>query len=616
MAIQQSNQISRSVNGSESDAQRRRRGELIGATIETIAEHGLSNLTLAKVAKRAGLTGAMVNFHFAGKEALLVATLRGLYEEYEGAVEAALAAAGDDPAAALEALVEAHFDPALSDPSKIAVWTAFWGEARAREDYMALCGQRDDALDQRTEALCRQVIERDGYDHLDPAAMAGGLSGLLEETWQGFLVDDSMAERAERRRLCRAYLSGIFPKSFPLETKSAESEASHPIESSDWDRSTLAPWTYRTEEFTALEKEKIFRRHWLLVGHESEAPEPGDYLTFEAVDERAVVVRGRDGVLRAFHNICRHRASKVLTERQGHCRAAMVCPFHGWSYDLNGRLKGIPAADTFGDLDAKKIGLKAIEVELWQGFVFIRFGGKGPSVAEHFGPYEAELAPYRLPELQPLYEYWQHETALDWKTVHDVDNEGYHVPIAHPGLHRLVGTSYYDEVLSHHVGRSWSILREEISPRWSEGLYQRLLPNMEHLPESHRRAWLYYAFQPNLSIAFYPDCVDFFQAFPIAPGRCLMRGRTYALPDDRREMRAVRYLNDRINKRVGEEDRDIAAWSAAGMHSSGFEGSILSDKEVGVRALHDFIRAEIPVARSEQPPAIGRVADQNRRMGG
>ena len=569
------------------------------------------------MAKRAGLTGAMVNFHFTNKEALLVATLRALYEEYETAIEAATSAAGADPTAQLEALVEAHFDPVLSAPDKIAVWCAYWGEARARADYMALCGQRDAAMERRMTSLCRQVIERDGYAHLDADAMAGGLSGLLEESWQGFLTDDGAAARAERQRLCRAYLSGVFPKSFSRVTEAkVASETKAPLESPDWDRRMIAPWTYRSAEFTALEKDKIFRRHWLLVGHESEAPGPGDYVTFEAVDERALVVRGKDGILRAFHNICRHRASKVLPERQGTCRAAMVCPFHGWSYDLEGRLRGIPAAETFGDLDKSTIGLKALELELWNGFIFIRFGGGGPSVAEILGPFEAELVPYRLADLAPLGTYWQHEMALDWKTVLDVDNEGYHVPIAHPGLHRLVGTSYYDEVLSDLVGRSFSTLREAVSPGWSEGLYQRLLPTAEHLPESHRRAWLYYGLLPNLSIAFYPDCVDFFQAFPIAPGRCLVRGHTYALPDQRREMRAARYLNDRINKRVTEEDRDIAAWSAEGMHSSGFQGAILSDKEKGVRALHDLIRAAIPVAALEQAPALGTVAEQNRRMGG
>ena len=98
--------------------------------------------------------------------------------------------------------------------------------------------------------------------------------------------------------------------------------------------------------------------------------------------------------------------------------------------------------------------------------------------------------------------------------------------------------------------------------------------------------------------------------------RALLRGRAYALPDAGRELRAVRYLNMRINKRVGDEDRDLVLWSAAGMRSSGFERTILSDREKGLRDMHDLIRAAIPAARLETQPAPGTLAEVNRRMGG
>jgi len=600
---------------------RRRRGDLVEATIAEIAEHGLASLTLARVAGRAGMTVAMVSFHFASKDALLVATLHSLYEEYEAAIDRALEERSEDPGAALEALVALHFDPLLSDPRRVSVWYAFWGEARARTDYMAICGARDVDQERQLLELCRAVIERDGCRQLAPEAIAAGLSGLLEETWQCFLVDDGPAVRAERRRLCTAYLVSVFPDSFGREAASAPLPAPHPdrataLDGPDQDRGGLPPWTYVSPELTALEKQQLFRRNWLLVGHESEAPNVGDYLTFDAVDERALIVRGKDGRLRAFHNLCRHRASKVLTERQGRCKHAMVCPFHGWSYGLDGSLRGLPAPESFGALDKARFGLKPLDLEIWHGFVFLRFGGEGSSVAALMAPAEAELAPYRLAELQPLGRYWQRHVALDWKTVHDVDNEGYHVPKAHPGLHRLVGASYYDEVIEEGLWRSFSELQDKASPNWSEELYRRLLPEAGHLPESHRRAWLYYGLQPNLSVAFYPDQVDFFQAFPIAPGRSLMRGRSYALPSDERAMKAARWLNARINRNVAEEDNDIAAWSAAGQQSSGFEGIVLSDKEVGVRALHDVIRKAIPVARLDEAPALGTIAEVNRRMGG
>lgn len=603
-----------------SKAQRKRRAQLIDSTISTIAEHGLSNLTLTKVASRADLTAAMVNFHFTNKEALLSATLLHLYEEYEAAVAEAEATAEGDPAKALEALVDLHFDPVVSEPRKIAVWYAFWGEVRARADYMAICGNRDAEQERLMTELCRAVIERDGYAHLDADAVAAGLGGLLEETWQSFLLDDSASERHERQRLAKAYLRSVFPETFQAHEASTGIVEARPPETTtdanDWDRRMLPPWVYNSQEFTDLEKDKIFRRTWLLVGHASEAPNVGDYMTLDAVDERALIIRGKDGVLRAFHNVCRHRASRVVAERTGTCSRAIVCPFHGWTYGLDGRLKGIPAAKTFGDLDTKALGLKPLDLEIWHGFVFIRFGGTGPSVGEMMAPAEAELTPYRLEELQPCGTYFQREMPVDWKVIQDVDNEGYHVPVAHPGLQQLVGDSYYDEDLGNGLSRSFSVLRERKSSGWSEGRYQTLLPEAEHLPESHRRAWLYYSLFPSLSFGFYPDLVEFYQSFPIAPDRCLYRGYSYALPDSRREMRAARFLNSRINDNVGGEDWDLALWSASGMQSSGFQGTILSDKEFSVRAMHDELRNAIPVARLEEAPAPGTVAAVNRRMGG
>ncbi len=604
----------------ESESATARRAQLIAATVAAIAEHGLSHVTLAKVASRAGLTAAMVNFHFESKEALLLATLRQLSDEYEAAMAAALLEAGSDPARRLEALLAANLDPGLAAPDKIAVWSAFWGEARARRDYMAICGARDAASSAQVRAICRDLIARDGYAPLAAEVAAAGFEGILEDSWQCFLADDSAALREERAGLCHGYLEALFPRSFQARTDQAavvEPASLDPKIDAAWDRNSLPGWVYDNAEFTALEKEAIFKRHWLLVGHGSEAPRAGDYLTLDVVGERALVIRGRDGQLRAFHNICRHRASRIVKDDRGHCPNMISCPFHGWTYDFEGRLKVIPAAKTFPDLDKSQLGLVPLDLEIWQGFVFVRFGGAGPGVGEIMAPAEAELAPYRLGELQPLEPAWQESLALDWKLIHDVDNEGYHVPRAHPGLQQLVGDSYRDETLEGPGGlvRSYSKLQDKPVNDWSGRHYQRLLPAAENLPESHRRVWLYYGFFPNTVFAFYPDSVEVYGAYPIAQGRALYRGASYALPDERRDMKLARYLNRRVNHKVGQEDLALSDWTASGMRSSGYRRAILSDLEQGVRAMHDGIRAALPVAKLETEPPVGQVAAMNARLG-
>ena len=221
-------------------------------------------------------------------------------------------------------------------------------------------------------------------------------------------------------------------------------------------RRGLPAWTYNNAELTELEMQQIFLRNWMFVAHVSDLPRPGDYQCFEMANERAVVVRDNDGEIRAFHNVCRHRASRVVAEEKGHCGNAMICPFHGWSYNLDGSLKNVPKANAFPDLDKAQFGLKPLECEVWHGMVFLRFGGDGPAVAELFAEAAQEIGLYRIEDMQPLDEPYQYRFDLDWKAVLDIDNEGYHVPIGHPELFDLVGPRYTDQPLAGALTRAIS----------------------------------------------------------------------------------------------------------------------------------------------------------------
>ena len=142
-------------------------------------------------------------------------------------------------------------------------------------------------------------------------------------------------------------------------------------------RRGLPAWTYNNDELTRLEMEQVFLRNWLFVAHVSDIPNSGDYQCFAIADERAVVVRDRDGAVRAFHNLCRHRASRIVADDKGHCGNAFICPFHGWSYNLDGSLRNIPKADSFPEIDRQEYGLKSLDCEIWHGMIFVRFGGDG-----------------------------------------------------------------------------------------------------------------------------------------------------------------------------------------------------------------------------------------------
>ncbi len=191
-----------------------RRDEILVAAIRVIARDGLSQTTLEKVAELAGISPGTVTFHFAKKDALLLAVLDRVSDEFERARRAAIIGAGGDPVAALGALVAATFDPAVSDPDRVAVWYAFWGEANARRIYLDRVGSLDKSNLADLLGLCRQLIDEGGYAHLDAEAVAITLAGLIEYLWQGILVDGRRFDRRAAIRQARAYLSVVFPRHF------------------------------------------------------------------------------------------------------------------------------------------------------------------------------------------------------------------------------------------------------------------------------------------------------------------------------------------------------------------------------------------------------------------
>ncbi|QEX18918.1 (2Fe-2S) ferredoxin [Hypericibacter terrae] len=377
---------------------------------------------------------------------------------------------------------------------------------------------------------------------------------------------------------------------------------------------TLPAWIYANDEFFALECEAIFRRTWQLVGHVNELKQPGDFLRFDLLGESAIVLRDKQGRLQAFHNVCRHRAFRLLEGDQGNCGRAVRCRYHGFLYDLDGRLMGVPSEDSFPGLDKSEYGLRPVEMEIFLGLVFIRFGGDGPSIAEQFEPYREALGFYRIAEMEPLGPHSHTPIAADWKVAVENNSEAYHVPVGHPGLQRLYGTTYRYEVKPLGVSHGGGRLIDRPSPSWSERHYLKLLPPVEHLPEDRRRAWLYYSMFPSLAFDIYPDQIDYFQILPLSPGRCIARSRAYALPDARREMKAARWLNQRINRLVGAEDKGLVEGVQAGLGSSGYRSGILSAKEVRVQQFQSMIRAAIPVAGQETAPEAGSVARRNREL--
>ncbi|HEU0221409.1 MAG TPA: transcriptional regulator BetI [Paracoccaceae bacterium] len=197
-----------------------RRQQLIEATIDCLAKFGYAETTLANVADLAGLSRGIVNFHFESKEKLLVATLQFMADEYAAHWRAALKKAGPAPADRLRALVEADFDRNVSNRRKLAAWVAFWGEAKSRPTYKALCGARDEAYQNTVTGLFAELVAATGRP-LSPEALAAGLDALLEGLWLRLMMGADGFRRADARQAARTYLAMAFPSHFAFPAPAA-----------------------------------------------------------------------------------------------------------------------------------------------------------------------------------------------------------------------------------------------------------------------------------------------------------------------------------------------------------------------------------------------------------
>ena len=364
---------------------------------------------------------------------------------------------------------------------------------------------------------------------------------------------------------------------------------------------SLPAWLYTDPGFFTQERETVFRQAWHIMGHLNDAPAPGDYVTLDILGERVVTLRGADGTLRSFHNVCRHRAAKLAGETRGSCGHRLVCPYHAWSYNLDGTLAGVPKWQGFEDLDRATHDLAPVEQEIFHGFVFVRFAPGLPSVAEMIAPYAEELAPYELEKLVPNGRVTLRPRPVNWKNIGDNYSDGMHIGVAHPGLSRLFGSTYRIEAQPW-IDKMSGELQLAASENWSERAYQTLLASFTHVPPTRRNLWAYYKLWPNVALDIYPDQVDFMQFIPVSATHTLIREIAYALPDDRREMKAARYLNWRINRQVNAEDTELVARVQDGMASSSFTAGPLAEGEVCLRSFGKRMRALIPQARLGTAP--------------
>ncbi len=325
---------------------------------------------------------------------------------------------------------------------------------------------------------------------------------------------------------------------------------------------------YFGEDMLAREHDAVFARSWQLVAHREQLAAPGDHVVEKVGKVPILLVRGKDGVLRAFPNVCRHRAGP-LALCNGKGASALHCKYHGWTYTLEGQLRSAPEMQGAKDFDVADIRLPPLRVHEWQGLVFVALSDDVAPFEEVYAGIVERIAPIDLSAMK----YLRRETYdidCNWKVYIDNFLEGYHLPHVHPGLCKVLDYRAYDTELS-----PWQIL--QTSPLRDSG---------EIYGEGEA---FYYQIYPNIMLNIMPGRLQTNRVLPLGPGRCRVEFDFFYAQDDKAQSRIAR--DAEFSDEVQLEDVAICEAVQQGLASGTYDaGRLCPKRESGVWHFHNMLR--------------------------
>jgi choline monooxygenase len=323
---------------------------------------------------------------------------------------------------------------------------------------------------------------------------------------------------------------------------------------------------YVEPRWAAVERDAVFARSWQLVADTARLAAPGDHVVDEIAGKPLLVVRGTDGALRAFYNVCRHRAGP-LAVADGRGARQLRCRYHGWTYALDGQLKHAPEMDGAEQFDCGAIALCALRAHEWQGFAFVAMHADAPPFAEVYGGIAERIAPLALPTLR-FAGSDRYELACNWKVYVDNFLEGYHVPHVHPGLARVLDYRAYDTELSAWHSLQHAPLRDR-SGAYGDG-----------------EAWYFFVW-PNVMLNITPGRLQTNRVLPLGPDRCRVEFEWYYDGDAQQRAAADKAFSDEVQ----QEDIRICEQVQRGLASGAYQpGRLCPRREGGVWHFHELLR--------------------------
>jgi choline monooxygenase len=360
-----------------------------------------------------------------------------------------------------------------------------------------------------------------------------------------------------------------------------------------------APW-YTDTRLAALENSAIFARTWQMAGRSGQIIRPGDFVTTEIAGEPIIVVRGAAGALRAFYNVCRHHAAAVVTEAAGHA-SNFRCPYHGWTYGIDGALKGTPDFDGVCDFDRAQNGLLPARVETWENFVFVNLDSEAASLNSFFGRLVERVKPLNLTRLY-FVERRTYDLNCNWKVY--VDNYldgGYHVPHLHKGLNSVLDYSNYTIENEDRYSLQSSPVKTSNPGADADAAATR----------QGDRAYYFWQY-PNFMLNWYEGYLDTNLVLPLSVDRCRVIFDFYFAEVDATSADYNRQSIS-VSHRVQEEDVGICEAVQRGLHSRAYNAGRLSvRREAGEHLFHRLLYSDLSaaLARGDAEASESRAAVQ------
>jgi len=337
------------------------------------------------------------------------------------------------------------------------------------------------------------------------------------------------------------------------------------------DHALALPAPYYTDpRLPALDAAAVFARSWQLVGHAAQLSGVGDHVVVDVAGLPLLVVRSDATTIRTFHNVCRHRAGPLAT-CDGRGASALRCHYHGWTYGLDGVLRGAPEMGRTPDFNPADIRLPEVGVQVWQGLVFVAVG-TAPPFAECVAGIDARLGPQRNLAKLAFHHRVSYDVACNWKVYVDNYLEGYHVPQIHPGLNRLLDyRSYITETAT------WHSL--QYSP-------------LESAPDLYGNGEaLYYFLYPNTMLNILPGRLQTNRVLPLGVDRCRVEFDFYYAPEAGAEAQARRARDLAFSDEVQQEDVGMCEQVQRGLASGSYRAGRLNPlRENAVHHFHELLR--------------------------